>query len=75
MHKYVYKEVRLIYDVFQNYIVCSNHALQLLQTMGSVTAESIAIVVQESRVGLDEARDEIVNLRSGYPDLMREVDE
>jgi len=30
VHRYVYSDVKMIYDIFQNYMVCSNHALELL---------------------------------------------
>lgn len=37
--------------------------------------EVILQVVNELNRNLDEARNELINLRSGYPNLMREVDE
>ncbi len=36
LNKLVFKQVALIYDVFQNYIVCSNKALDLLEQMKEV---------------------------------------
>ena len=74
VHRYVYKEVRQIYDIFQNYMVCSYHALHLLSEMRSINKEVITIVIEEAHRNLDNAKDEIINLRSGYPQLMKQVD-
>ena len=75
VHRWVYKEIRLMYDVFQNFIVCSNHALELLSTISSVDKEYVETVISESKHNLDEAKNEVINLRAGYPLLMKEVDE
>lgn len=53
VHRMVYKEVRLIYDVFQNYIVCSNHALELLDQLKDLQPEGTQIVIDEARRNLD----------------------
>lgn len=74
VHRWVYQEVKMIYDVFQNYTVCSNHALHLLMEMTSVDQTIIQNVADELKKNLDEARNELINLRSGYPNLMRDVD-
>ena len=71
---WVFKEVRLIYDVFQNYMVCSYHALELLQEMCEVDQEDILRVIDESRKHQEIVRDELVNMRAGYPEIMKSVD-
>ena len=38
---WVFYEVRLVYDVYQNYMVCSHHALELLQQMTEVDHDDI----------------------------------
>ena len=48
-------------------MVCSYHALHLLSEMQSINKEVIAIVIEEAHKNLDEVKDEIINLRSGYP--------
>lgn len=66
--------VRLVYDVFQNYMVCSNHALELLEEMCEVDNEDILRVIDEARKNLEIVKEEIVNLRAGYPAIMKQVD-
>ena len=76
MHRMVYKDVRLIYDVFQNFLVCSSHAVELLAGgISSVEAGIVQEVITEANHNINEAKNEIINLRSGYPNLMKEVDE
>lgn len=75
VHKLVYKEVRLIYDVFQNFVVCSNYALDLLASFKAVDQKFIRAVMTEAKANIEEARDAIVNLRSGYPNIMKQVDQ
>ena len=55
-------------------MVCSYHALHLLSEMRSINKEVITIVIEEAHRNLDNAKDEIINLRSGYPQLMKQVD-
>ena len=71
----VYKEVRVIYDVFQNFVVCSNYAVDLLAAFKAVDKKFINAILKEARTNIEEARDAIVNLRSGYPSLMKQVDQ
>ena len=74
VHRWVYKEVRQIYDIFQNYMVCSYHAVHLLSEMRSINREVIQRIIDEVQKNLDECKDELFNLRSGYPQLMQQVD-
>lgn len=67
VHRWVYKEVRQIYDIFQNYMVCSFHALHLLSEMKSINRTVVQMVIDEVHKNLDECKDELINLRSGYP--------
>ena len=71
VHRWVYEEVRLIYDIFQNFMVCSHHAAHLLGEMGGADQAIVATVIEEAHKNLDDAKDEILNLRSGYPQLMK----
>lgn len=57
----------MIYDVFQNYIVCSNKALELLEQMKQIDEAVIDKVIEEVTVNIAEANNEMLNLRSGYP--------
>jgi len=63
-----------MYDIFQNYMVCSHHALDLLKDNKSVDDTQVALVVKEAHKNLDQAKDELINLRAAYPVLMRAVD-
>ena len=49
IHKWVYRDVAYIYDVFQNYMTCSYFALDLLKKMSSVDASCIEMVIYEIR--------------------------
>ena len=71
IRRWVYREVSLIYDVFQNYMVCSYHALELLRELSSVDHEEVERVVWEAHRNQELVRDELVNMRAGYPGLMR----
>ena len=42
--------------------------------MRDIDAVDIATVIEECKHNLDEVRDELTNLRAGYPILMKEVD-
>ena len=71
IRRWVYREVSTIYDVFQNYMVCSYHALELLNELSSVDYEEMEKVKAESRANQEIVRDELVNMRAGYPGLMK----
>ena len=73
VEKLVFSQVRHIYDVYQNFVVCSNHALHLLDHI-SIEPEAVATVKSEVMKNLDEATHRIMGLRSGYPSIMRQVD-
>ena len=68
---WVFDEVRLIYDVFQNFMIGSHHALELLREMSSVDQEDIHRVIEESLRHQEIVRDELVNIRAGYPAIMK----
>ena len=55
-------------------MVCTCHALTLLEEMKSINEEDIGTVLEEARLNLDQVREELSNLRAGYPMLMKEVD-
>ena len=71
---WVFYEVRLVYDVYQNYMVCSHHALELLQQMTEVDHDDIQKVIDESRQHQQMVQAELENLRAGYPSIMKQVD-
>ena len=66
--------VRVVYDIYQNYMVCSNHALELLQEMCEVDNDDVLRVIDESRKNLEMVKDELFNMRAGYPEIMKRVD-
>lgn len=66
--------MRLVYDVYQNFVVCSNHALDLLEHIKALDEEDVNAVKQEVFRNLDEANNRIMALRSGYPIVMKQVD-
>ena len=55
-------------------MVCSFHALELLNELSSVDYEDVEKVKAESRANQEIVRDELVNMRAGYPALMKQVD-
>ena len=74
VHRIVYSQVKLIYDIFQNFIVCNHHALHLLEEVLDIDELDVKKVMEEANQNLLDAKDELVNLRSGYPQLMKQVD-
>mmetsp|Transcript_36933 Transcript_36933/g.45095 ORF Transcript_36933/g.45095 Transcript_36933/m.45095 type:complete len:202 (+) Transcript_36933:396-1001(+) len=72
--KLVFSQVRLIYDIYQNFVVCSNHALDLLEHCRTIDEEIVNAVKDEVLHNLEEARHRIMSLRSGYPSVMKQVD-
>jgi len=74
MEKVVFADVRHIYDVYQNFIVCSNHALELLDHIRTIDEEDVTAIKQEVMSHLDEATHLVMSLRSGYPSVMKQVD-
>ena len=70
--KVVFSHVRMIYDVYQNFIVCSTTALELLDHCKTVTIEKqVEDVKKEVLANLDDARHRITSLRSGNPVVIK----
>ena len=70
MHKWIYNDVTFIYDVFQNYMTCSNQTRKYLLQMQTIDRDCIKIINRELTANLNLVKEELVNLRSGYPQLM-----
>lgn len=74
INRILFSKMRLVYDVYQNFVVCSNHALTLLEHVRSIDEEDVKTVREEVMHNIDEANHRITSLRSGYPTVMRHVD-
>ena len=73
-HKIVFAKTAVTYNVYENYMTCSYYALDLLTKMHSVDEECVKIVSAEIRNNLILVKDELLDLRSGYPHLIDTVD-
>ena len=75
IEKAVFAHVRMIYDVYQNFIVCSNTALELLDhCKTAIIEDQVNDVKKEVVHNLEEARHRIMSLRSGNPSAIKQVD-
>jgi len=74
IHRLLFGHVRKVYDIFQNFMVCSNHALKLLEQLRSLDEVNVSQVLHEAKTNLEEVREILLNLRAGYPGIMKHVD-
>ena len=74
INRLLFSRMRLAYDVFQNFVVCSHHALDLLDHVKSIDEDDVNEVKDEVHHHIDAANNRITELRAGYPTVMRHVD-